>query len=340
MLSERMPSYSEETVAVPVGTTLDRFIKRRQQASPAATGELSQLLRDIALAAKIVQREVSRAGLLAITGGFGTDNQHGEAQQKLDMIAHVRFLRALRNGGEVAAIVSEEEDNIVHTGNQQGKYVVAIDPLDGSSNIDVNVSIGTIFSIYRRQSPIGSSVVETDFLQGGHHQVAAGYVLYGTSTMLVYTTGQGVNGFTYDGSLGEFFLSHPNLTTPIDGRIYSCNEGNLADFPAGVQQYIYQCREDRFTARYIGALIADVHRNLLKGGVYLYPATRQAPAGKLRLLYECFPMAFLVEQAGGRATDGRQRVLDIPIEKLHQRTPLIIGSARMVDAVGRLTMLH
>ncbi|MCK8495449.1 class 1 fructose-bisphosphatase [Spirosoma sp. RP8] len=334
-----MNAYSEDVVAVPVGTTLDRFIKRQQQASPAATGELSQLLRDIALAAKIVQREISRAGLLAVTGSFGTENQHGEAQQKLDVIAHIRFLRALRNGGEVAAVVSEEEDQVIHTGNPGSKYVVAIDPLDGSSNIDVNVSIGTIFSIYRRQSQPGTPAVEADFLQGGLQQVAAGYVLYGTSTLLVYTTGQGVNGFTYNSSLGEFFLSHPTLTTPVDGRIYSCNEGNIVDYPLAIQQFITACQQARFTARYIGALIADVHRNLLKGGIYLYPATQAAPAGKLRLLYEGFPMAFLIEQAGGSATDGQQRLLTKPISTLHQRTPLIIGSTQLVDLVTQQNKL-
>ena len=325
---------NEEQVAIPVGVTLDRFIKRQQQAVRAASGELSQLLRDIALAAKIVNREVNRAGLAAVTGAYGTENGHGEAQQKLDMIAHVRFLRALRNGGEVAAIVSEEEGEVLHTGNHDGKYVVALDPLDGSSNIDVNVSIGTIFSIYHRGSPVGSAVTTADFLQGGDKQVAAGYVLYGTSTMLVYTTGQGVNGFTYDGSLGEFFLSHPNLTAPADGRIYSINEGNLYDAPASVQAYIGQCRQRRLMARYIGSLVADFHRNLLKGGVYLYPQTTTMPLGKLRLLYEGFPLAFIAEQAGGRATDGAQRLLTKPIESLHQRTPLVIGSSAMVAEVA------
>ncbi len=325
---------NEEQVAVPVGITLDRFIKRQQQAVRAASGELSQLLRDIALAAKLVNREVNRAGLAAVTGAYGTENGHGEAQQKLDMIAHVRFLRALRNGGEVAAIVSEEEADILHTGNHDGKYVVALDPLDGSSNIDVNVSIGTIFSIYRRVSPFGTAVTMGDFLQGGIRQVAAGYVLYGTSMMLVYTTGQGVNGFTYDGSLGEFFLSHPTLITPVDGQIYSINEGSLYDMPASVQAYIGQCRQRRLTARYIGSLVADFHRNLLKGGVYLYPETTTMPLGKLRLLYEGFPLAFIAEQAGGQATDGAHRLLAKPIESLHQRTPLVIGSSAMVTEIA------
>ncbi len=324
---------NEEQVAVPVGVTLDRFIKRQQQAARSASGELSQLLRDIALAAKLVNREVNRAGLAAVTGAYGTENGHGEAQQKLDMIAHVRFLRALRNGGEVAAIVSEEEDEMIDTGNDFGKYVVALDPLDGSSNIDVNVSIGTIFSIYRRVSPVGTQPNSSDFLQGGEKQVAAGYVLYGTSMMLVYTTGQGVSGFTYDGSLGEFFLSHPNLTTPANGTIYSCNEGNVLDFSESMQQYVAHCRQRRLTARYIGSLVADFHRNLLKGGVYLYPPTAKTPSGKLRLLYEAFPLAFIVEQANGQATDGEARVLTKPINTLHQRTALVIGSPDMVSEI-------
>jgi fructose-1,6-bisphosphatase I len=324
----------EDKMALPVGVTLDRFIKRKEDSFPYATGELSQLLRDIALAAKIVNREVNRAGLAGVTGLFGAENIQGESQQKLDVIAHIRFMRALRNGGEVAAIVSEEEEGVLFTGNEGGKYVVAIDPLDGSSNIDVNVSIGTIFSIYRRISPIHTSPTMEDFLQGGNKQVAAGYVLYGTSTMLVYTTGHGVNGFTYDASLGEFFLSHPQISTPSKGNIYSCNDGNLPDFPDSVKEYLNTCRNRDYTARYIGSLVGDFHRNLLKGGIYLYPPTRKAPNGKLRLLYECYPLAFVVEQAGGKATDGCEPILDLPIEMLHQRTPLCIGSISMVNEVS------
>jgi fructose-1,6-bisphosphatase I len=323
----------DDKMALPVGVTLDRFIKRKEDCFPYATGELSQLLRDIALAAKIVNREVNRAGLAGVTGLFGAENIQGESQQKLDVIAHIRFMRALRNGGEVAAIVSEEEEGVLFTGNEGGKYVVAIDPLDGSSNIDVNVSIGTIFSIYRRVSPVNTPPTIKDFLQGGNSQVAAGYVLYGTSTMLVYTTGYGVNGFTYDASLGEFFLSHPQITTPTEGEIYSCNEGNLNDFPSMVKDYIEDCRKKGYSARYIGSLVGDFHRNLLKGGIYLYPPTLKAPNGKLRLLYECYPLAFLVEQAGGKATDGCQSILTVPIEMLHQRTPLCIGSRAMVNEV-------
>ncbi len=330
-----MTNHSEdkEKLALPVGVALDRFIKRNEDAFPFATGELSQLLRDIALAAKIVNREVNRAGLAGVTGLFGAENGHGEQQQNLDVIAHVRFLRALRNGGEVAAVVSEEEDDVLFTGNEAAKYVVAIDPLDGSSNIDVNVSIGTIFSVYRRVTPQGTPPTVEDFMQGGTHQVAAGYVLYGTSTMLVYTTGRGVYGFTYDAGLGEFFLSHPGMVTPANGAIYSCNEGNFNDFPLRVRGYIEACRTRGYAARYIGSLVGDFHRNLLKGGVYLYPSTAKAPNGKLRLLYECYPLAFLIEQAGGRATDGERRILELPLNKLHQRTPLCIGSAAMVDEV-------
>jgi fructose-1,6-bisphosphatase I len=327
-------SEDKEKLALPVGVALDRFIKRNEDAFPFATGELSQLLRDIALAAKIVNREVNRAGLAGVTGLFGAENGHGEAQQNLDVIAHVRFLRALRNGGEVAAVVSEEEDDVLFTGNEAAKYVVAIDPLDGSSNIDVNVSIGTIFSVYRRVTPQGTPPTVADFMQGGTHQVAAGYVLYGTSTMLVYTTGRGVYGFTYDAGLGEFFLSHPRMVTPVNGGIYSCNEGNFSDFPEPVRGYIEACRSRGYAARYIGSLVADFHRNLLKGGIYLYPPTTKAPSGKLRLLYECYPLAFLIEQAGGQATDGEGRILELPLRKLHQRTPLCIGSAAMVSEVA------
>ncbi|GIV38814.1 MAG: fructose-1,6-bisphosphatase class 1 [Thermonema sp.] len=318
-----------------IGITLDRFIKRKQDEFPFATGELSQLLRDIALAAKIIHREVNRAGLADITGSYGNQNVQGEEQQKLDVAANVRFIRALRNGGEVCGIVSEEEASFIDTGNHQAKYVVAIDPLDGSSNIDVNVSIGTIFSIYRRVSPVGTPPTMEDFLQPGNRQVAAGYVVYGSSTMLVYTTGKGVNGFTYEQSIGEFILSHPEIRIPEKGKIYSCNEGNLLDFPEGVQRFVAQCREQRLSARYIGSLVADFHRNLLKGGIFLYPSTQKAPNGKLRLLFECNPMAFLMEQAGGMATNGKQRILDIEPKELHQRAPLFIGSKDLMERLNQ-----
>ena len=320
-------------LALPVGTTLDRFIMRKQEDFPFATGELSQLLRDIALAAKIVNREINRAGLLDVTGAYGQQNVQGEEQQKLDVIANIRFVRALRNGGEVCAIISEEEDEVIHTGNTKGKYIVAMDPLDGSSNIDVNVSIGTIFSIYRRKSETGTEGTLEDCLQNGTQQVGAGYVIYGSSTMLVYTTGHGVNGFTYDPSLGEFFLSHPDIKTPSTGTIYSCNEGGVNGFPEGMKQYLNYCKENNYSARYIGSLVADFHRNLLKGGIYMYPSTAKSPNGKLRLMYECNSLAFIVEQAGGKATDGNRRIMEIEPTELHQRCPLVIGSSEMVDKV-------
>ncbi|GAB2479025.1 fructose-1,6-bisphosphatase class 1 [Hymenobacter qilianensis] len=318
-------------LALPVGATLDRFIMRKQEDFPYATGELSQLLRDIALAAKIVNREINRSGLIDIAGAYGNRNVQGEDQQKLDVIANIRFIRALRNGGEVCTIVSEEDDEMIQTGNTQGKYIVAIDPLDGSSNIDVNVSIGTIFSIYRRMSPTGTDGTEQDCLQPGTHQVAAGYVIYGSSTMLVYTTGNGVNGFTYEPSLGEFFLSHPNIVSPKTGTIYSINEGSSDSFSEGVAEFVTYCKQNNFSARYIGSLVADFHRNLLKGGIYIYPATKKAPQGKLRLLYECNTLAFIVEQAGGKASNGRQRTMEIEPSNLHERCPLFIGSTELVE---------
>lgn len=324
----------DDQLALPVGTTLDRFIMRKQEDFPYATGELSQLLRDIALATKIVNREINRAGLLGVTGTFGQQNIQGEEQQKLDVIANIRFIRALRNGGEVCAIISEEEDRIIQTGNARGRYIVAMDPLDGSSNIDVNVAIGTIFSIYRRLSDAGGEGTLADCLQNGTKQVAAGYIIYGSATMLVYTTGCGVNGFTYEPSLGEFFLSHPTIKTPKEGKLYSCNEGNINSFPDGVKAYINYCKEQNYSGRYIGSLVADFHRNLLKGGVYIYPPTARSPNGKLRLVYECNALALIVEQAGGKATDGSERILDKTPTGLHQRCPLVIGSPDMVDKVA------
>ena len=322
----------EERIAVPVGTTLDRFIKQHQKAFPHSTGDLSQLLRDIALATKVVNREINRAGLVDITGAFGSENVQGENQQKLDVIADIRFIRAFKNGGEVAAIVSEEKEEIIYTDNNNSKYVVAIDPLDGSSNIDVNVSIGTIFSIYRRITPLGTQPKLEDFLQGGRKQVAAGYVLYGSSTILVFATGHGVNGFTYEQSLGEFFLSHTNLKIPQKGEVYSCNEGYILDFPEQVRSFIKSNQEKKHSARYIGSLVGDFHRNLLKGGIYLYPPTQKTPNGKLRLLYECYPLAYLIEQAGGQAfADIDTEILDIEPKSIHQRSPFYIGSTEMMN---------
>ena len=319
-----------QDLGLPVGTTLDRFIKRNQEDFPYATGELSQLLRDIALAGKILNKEISRAGLNNIVGEMGETNVQGEDQQKLDVVADIRFTRALKNGGETCAIISEEKEEIIHL-NPNSKYLVAIDPLDGSSNIDVNVSIGTIFSIYRRRSEVGSKATMEDVLQPGREQVAAGYLLYGSSSILVYTTGKGVNGFTYEPSLGEFFLSHLHMNIPQEGKIFSINEGYYDDYDEGIVNYILQCKGRKYSARYIGSLVGDFHRNMLKGGVYLYPPTAKNPEGKLRLLYECNALAFIMEQAGGKASNGYQRILDIIPTEFHQRTPFIVGSTKMVD---------
>ena len=323
----------KDSLLLPMGTTLDRFIMRNQAHFPFATGELSQLLRDIALASKIVNREINRAGLINISGSVGSMNVQGEDQQKLDVVADVRFTRAITNGGEVCAIISEEHDDMIDTGNHKGKYIMAMDPLDGSSNIDVNVAVGTIFSIYRRLSPIGTPPDLADVLQKGSRQVAAGYILYGSSTMLVYTTGHGVFGFTYEPSLGEYYLSHANMRIPATGSIYSCNEANMHTFPEPVRQVIDNMRHEGASSRYIGSFVADFHRNLFKGGIFMYPETAKSPKGKLRLMYECNPMAFLIEQAGGLATDGTRRILDLEPTNLHQRCPLYVGSKELVERV-------
>ncbi|MFT4736294.1 MAG: fructose-1,6-bisphosphatase I [Cyclobacteriaceae bacterium] len=318
------------SLGLPIGTTLDRFIQKKQEDFPYATGELSQLLRDIALAGKIINREVNKSGLLDITGAYGNKNVQGEDQQKLDVIANIRFTRALRNGGQVCAVLSEEDEEIIHL-NPNSRYVVAMDPLDGSSNIDVNVSIGTIFSIYRRVSPLGGPVQSEDVLQKGTEQVAAGYILYGSSTLLVYTTGHGVYGFTLEPSLGEFMLSHAQMNCPEDGSIYSINEGSWLQFEEGTKAYITECKKRAYSARYIGSLVADYHRNMLKGGIYIYPQTHTAANGKLRLMYECNALAFIAEQAGGMATDGYKRILEIEPTSFHQRSPFYIGSNKMVE---------
>ncbi|HEY4656282.1 MAG TPA: class 1 fructose-bisphosphatase [Cyclobacteriaceae bacterium] len=323
----------ESRIALPIGTALDRFIKNNQGQFQYASGELSQLLRDLALASKVVNREVNKAGLIDLMGPMGSLNTTGEQQQKLDVLANIRFSRALMKGGEACAIISEETESFTDLSND-GKYVIAIDPLDGSSNIDVNVSIGTIFSIYRRKTRAGTAIQDDDILQMGQEQVAAGYILYGSSTMLVYTTGHGVNGFTFEPTLGEYVLSHPNMTIPADGRTYSINEGLSNSFSDGVRKYVQFCKDNNYSARYIGSLVADFHRNLLKGGIYIYPSTTKDPNGKLRLMYECNALAFLAEQAGGKATDGGNRILTIQPKTLHQRTPLYIGSANMVDRAG------
>jgi len=318
--------------------TLDEFIIRRQSDFPYAQGELSRLLRDIGLAAKVVNREVNKAGLVDILGSTGTTNVQGEEVKKLDVFANLRFIGALKLGGQSCGVASEENKSFVTFDDEiskNAKYVVSLDPLDGSSNIDVNVSVGTTFSIYRTVSPSGTCSIE-DFLQRGSEQAAAGYVIYGSSTMLVYTTGKGVNGFTLDPSIGEFCLSHPNMQIPKNGKTYSINQGYFIGFPDGVKEYIRYCKEDDkatnrpYSLRYIGSMVADIHRNLITGGIFIYPTTRGSPKGKLRLLYECNPMAYIVEQAGGRATDGFNRILDLEVTELHQRTPIFIGSEEMV----------
>lgn len=318
--------------------TLEQFIIERQEEVPGSTGQFSRLLRDIALAAKIVDRDVRKAGLVDILGEAGTDNVTGDHQKKLDVLAHEEFVRALRRGGECCLIGSEEHAEAIpiKTGADSARYILLMDPLDGSSNVDVNVSIGTIFSIYRL--PEGCDVPMPEHaLQPGSRQVAAGYIVYGSSTTLVYTTGNGVNGFTLDPSIGEFLLSHPNIQTPRTGTIYSINEGNYRSWGEGTKQFIKWMQEEDpathrpFTSRYIGSFVADFHRNLLKGGIYIYPGNVRDPRGKLRLMYEANPMAFIVEQAGGKASTGRGRILDIVPEALHQRTPLYIGSTELVE---------
>lgn len=319
--------------------TLDQFIIEKQAEYPYAKGELSRLLRDIGIAAKVVNREVNKAGLAGVLGETGAVNIQGECQQRLDIYANEQFITALKRGGECCAIISEEDEELIAIdpgilGN--ARYIVAIDPLDGSSNIDVNVGIGTIFSIYRRLSK-GGMVRPEDVLQKGNQQVAAGYIIYGSSTMLVYTTGNGVNGFTLEPSLGEFCLSHPDMIIPDHGRIYSVNEGNYIRFPEGVRRYVRYCQEEDlltgrpYSSRYIGSMVADFHRNLIKGGIFIYPATTAVPNGKLRLIYECNPMAMIVEQAGGVASDGQTRILDLEVRELHQRSAIFIGSKAMVE---------
>jgi fructose-1,6-bisphosphatase I len=318
-------------IALPIGVTLDRFIKSKESEYPSAVGAFSQLLRDIALAAKVVNRELNKAGLIDIMGNIGNYNAGGDEQKKLDILANTRFIRALSKGGEVCGIISEEDESFIDLSND-GKYIVAIDPLDGSSNIDVNVSVGTIFSIYKRISPEGAALTEKDFLQKGRSQISAGYILFGPSSMLVFTTGNGVNGFTYEPSLGEFVLSNTNIMCSPDGKIYSMNEGLSNIITSNyVKHYILDCKEKELTARYIGSLVADFHRNLLKGGIYLYPPTSKYTNGKLRLMFEANALAFVIEQAGGEATNGEIPIMDIDPLSIHQTTPLYIGSKNMVS---------
>lgn len=315
--------------------TLDEFIIKRQKDFSYATGELTGLLRDIGVAAKIVNREVNKAGLVNILGVEGSSNTHGEARQKLDVYANEKLIECLRNSGECAGVGSEENEDFIsfdENGKNTGKYVVLTDPLDGSSNIDVNVSVGTIFAIYRRISKVGEPVVLEDFLQEGTKQVAAGYVLYGTSTILVYTTGRGVNGFTLDPSIGEFCLSHRDIRIPSRGLYYSVNQGYYLKFDLEMRRYIDECSDKNLRLRYIGSMVSDIHRILFQGGIFLYPNTRKFPEGKLRLIYECNPMAFIVEQAGGKAINAKlKRILEIRPTHLHQRASIVIGSPEMVD---------
>lgn len=322
--------------------TLNEFIINRQADHPEAKGDLSRLLHHIGVAAKIVNKKINKAGLVDILGEAGEVNVQGEDVKKLDVFANEHFMAAVKASGEVCAIASEENQEIITFDeglSRDGQYIFCMDPLDGSSNIEVNVSVGTIFSIFRRVSPGGEQPDLSDFLQPGTRQVAAGYVIYGSSTMLVYTTGQGVDGFTLDPGIGEFCLSHPRIRTPDAGKIYSINEGNYVHFPMGVKKYIKYCQEndpdtDRpYTSRYIGSLVSDFHRNLLKGGIFIYPQTQAAPKGKLRLIYECNPIALIAEQAGGMASDGKTRTLEIRPSTLHQRVPFYVGSRQMMERV-------
>lgn len=320
--------------------TLDEFTIQQLRDFPNATGELSHLLRNIGLAAKRINVEVNKAGLVDILGDAGTVNVQGEEVKKLDVYANDQFIRVLQHGIACAGIASEELDDFVAFDDAKSvmsKYVCLFDPLDGSSNIDVNVSIGTIFAVYKRVTPIGTVVKKEDFLQPGNQQVAAGYVVYGSSTMLVYATRRGVNGFTLDPSIGEWTMSHPDIRCPESGKLYSVNHGNFFQYPESVRKYIEICqRKDKttggpYTQRYIGSMVSDVHRNLIKGGIFMYPGTTDKPRGKLRLLYECNPFAFIVTVAGGKATNGSIRILDIQPTELHQRTPMFIGSKTMME---------
>ena len=318
--------------------TLGEFIIKNQSSFKYSSGELSSLINSIRLAAKVVNHEVNKAGLVDIIGTTDCYNIQSEKQQKLDVYANEKFITTLINRNIVCGIASEEEETFItinsNDENNQNKYVVLIDPLDGSSNIDVNVSVGTIFSIYRRKSDIGSEVNIGDFLQDGRSQVAAGYIIYGTSTMLVYTTGNGVNGFTLNPAIGTFYHSHSNIKIPKRGKIYSINEGNYLQFPDYVKKYIKFCQQEKderpYTSRYIGSLVSDFHRNMIKGGIFMYPQTTKNPRGKLRLLYECNPIAFICEQAEGLAINGEQNIMDINPQSLHQRTPFYCGSEEMI----------
>lgn len=315
--------------------TLDEFIIRKQKDFPYASGELTNLLRDIGVAAKIVSREVNKAGLLNILGVADTENATGDQVQKLDLYANDKLIEFLQNSGECCGIASEENEDFIPippVAGKPSKYVVVFDPLDGSSNIDVNVSVGTIFGIYRRKSDTESPVERKDFLQAGTELVAAGYVLYGTSTLLVYTTGHGVNGFTLDPTIGEFCLSHRNIRIPERGNYYSVNQGYYLKFDLEMRRFIDHCSDMNLRLRYIGSMVSDIHRILFQGGIFLYPNTRKYPGGKLRLVYECNPLAYIMEQAGGKAIDCQlQRILELEVTDLHQRATIAMGSPEMVD---------
>lgn len=317
--------------------TLDEYIIQSQNRFPGATGELSQLLRDIGLAAKIISREVNKAGITSLLGSDGSRNIHGESVKKLDLFADEQLISALNRSLITCMVISEENDGIVSLNSQGGKYIVYLDPLDGSSNIDVNVSIGSIFSIYMRQTRFDPNPSEKDALQPGTRQVAAGYVLYGSSTMMVYTTGLGVSAFTLDPSLGEFILFDDDFSMPNHGTIYSINEGSYNSWSDGLKKYIKYCqREDNengrpYSARYIGSMVADIHRTLVKGGIFIYPSSKVYPQGKLRLMYECNPLSYIIEQAGGIATNGENRIMEIKPSAIHERTPIYIGSKQNVE---------
>ena len=319
------------------GITLDRFIHETTHSHPEATGRFSTLLRQISLASRLVSARVNRAGLAGMLGTTGEVNVQGEFVQKLDEYANNTFKRALEHAGCVAAILSEEDEQPYYTPERfhSGRYIFAMDPLDGSSNIDVNASIGTIFAIFRRKSPEGTRATMEDILQPGHDIVAAGYVIYGSGTVMVLSTGDGVHGFTLDPSVGEFFLSHPSIRLESDARMYSVNEGYTASWTPAVREWVAG-RKDAAVSwkqRYIGSLVADFHRNLLMGGIFLYPRSSANPGGKLRVMYEAFPLAFLVEEAGGKATNGTDRILDLTPEGLHDRTPLFIGNRLPVEEI-------
>ena len=319
--------------------TLEEYIIQSQNRFPGATGELSQLLRDISLAAKIISREVNKAGITNILGVDGSTNIHGEAVKKLDIFADQQLISALDRSLITCMVISEENDGIVKLSSKGGKYIVYLDPLDGSSNIDVNVSIGSIFSIYMREARFNGNLREDDALQPGTKQVAAGYVLYGSSTILAYTTGLGVSVFTLDPSIGEFILSDRSIKMPDHGPIYSINEGSYNSWDLGLKKYIKYCQEEDaetgrpYSARYIGSMVADIHRTLIKGGIFIYPHSSKYPNGKLRLMYECNPLSFIIEQAGGKATNGSKRIMEIEPTSIHQQTPIYIGSKDNVDKV-------